>query len=113
MPFTTLICFAIECDSCGEPNEHEDWGGRPHYETLEDARSQLVDDSATEYQWTVTDDLSTWTCPSCTATKACEAAGGHDWTAWEIGGGAGVRSCRRAACPGSEYRPVTNLEREL
>lgn len=114
MPFQTLTCFEITCNTCGRGDELEDHGAA-HYPTLEDARRGLVDENAGDvnYQWEVTADLSTWTCPECRASKACEAEGGHDFGSWQILGTIGVRGCRRGVCQAEEQRPVTDLEKPL
>lgn len=113
MPFTTITCFTITCDGCGEEVDREEY--TPHFPSLERARADLVDelDGEVEYQWEVSADLSTWTCPRCIATQACAAAGGHDWTAWDVYGVTAVRVCRRGACTATERRPITDLEKPL
>ena len=107
MGLTTTSCVVITCDGCGEPHQHEDWG-TPHFVTAAEARSRLVDDYADEpeYRWTVSEDLSTWICPTCTAAQICKDAGGHDWSSWDVYGDNAFRTCRRGACTASERRPI-------
>lgn len=109
MSVKTVTCVTVTCDGCDEDAPVFEDMGIAHYESVEQARKQLVDDvdGEPEYQWSVNGDE--WLCATCTAAKVCEDAGGHDWGGWDVYGANAYRACRRGACQRSERRPVEDV----
>lgn len=105
-----VTCVTVTCDDCKEAASIYEDMGVAHYPTVEDAHKELVEERADEpeYQWSTSGEI--WLCPSCTATKACVDAGGHDWAAWETYGPNLFRACRRGHCQQSERRPAPTGE---
>lgn len=95
-------CLTIVCDGCGKgPEDFNDEGWTPHYDTLEAAIEQLVDDSDT-HGWLMTP--KEHLCPTCRGKRACELVG-HDWSEWWAPSDArGISMSRRMCyrCPENE-----------
>lgn len=112
MSINHVTCVTVTCGGCKEEAPLYDDMGTAHFPSVDEARKQLVTDHADEpeYQWSI--DGEDWFCASCTAARACEAAGGHDWGDWDVpyAGLDEFRSCRRGHCQQSERRrpvPIT------
>ena len=81
-------CVIVRCSSCRRDLEDINQDGLPHFDSVEQARRAHLD----YYGWT--EDGSDLLCRSCTARRACAAAGGHDL---ELVGGL-YRRCTRDRC---------------
>ena len=81
----THTCIVVLCDTCGD-----DWyeNGFYHFDTLEEARTYLVDKRAADdpedpyynEQWQIEDGKPVL-CPRCVNKQTC-ATEGHAWSEW-------------------------------
>lgn len=108
MSINHVTCVTITCARCKADSPIYEDMGTAHYESVDQARQQLVTDYAEEpeFQWSI--DGDDWFCSGCTAERACQAAGGHAWGEWGgyPGGQWEFRACSRPACNASERRPA-------
>lgn len=99
MPITTVSCIIATCDVDPRHTDREDIG---HYETAEEASTDLIAGG-----WYLVDDMVL--CPAC----ACERLG-HDWADWRPEGywampsGMRARYCGR--CGHYERRPESAVD---
>ena len=105
MSTKNLNCVTVTCDSCDEDAPLYEDMGTCHWPTVEDARKDLIAEHADEPEYAWSSEGDEWLCPTCTAKKACAAAGGHDWGEWNgYGGPREFRACVRPACDEHEWR---------
>ena len=95
--------MVVRCSGCRRDLEDITQEGLPHFDSVEQARRAHLD----YYGWT--EEGSELLCRSCTARRACEAAGGHDL---EVVGGL-FRRCTRDGCEHCEQISAAEIDAEL
>lgn len=97
-------CLTIVCDGCSRgPEEFNDEGWTPHFDTLDDAVEQLG--GGEEHEWLMTP--TEHVCPSCRSERAC-ALVGHEWSDWITSDARGIPMDRRwcSRCSEMEVAPT-------
>jgi len=89
-------CLTIYCDGCGKgPEDFNDEGWTPHYDSVADAVAALVDESDQDFSYGWLMSATEHVCPRCRAKRAC-AVVGHEWGDWWTGDARGIPMKRRA-----------------
>jgi hypothetical protein len=78
----TVTCVVVECDDCKDAYwENGDFGGIPHWKTVEEAIQEMAGDGDAEdpdeYAWVFLDGGHV-VCPYCWTARIC-AAEGHEF----------------------------------